>query len=171
MRIPTNRTVSQRRLYFVKHVDNTFCSFHLIHWVDPIPLGRSKNLIHLPTLVFTARVRSLLHTAYMLSVCLSICVCIYVCLSIKVKTFESLDIENSFLLWLGHLYHISVKFECQDHWVKVKVTLVNGLFELLDTGFLAVAIIWYEYCHQGQGCLKVKAFQNQTVSVMISISK
>ena len=36
---------------------------------------------------------------------------------------------------VGNLDHVKVKFEYQGHWAKVKVTLVNDLFKLLDTKF------------------------------------
>ena len=42
-------------------------------------------------------------------------------------------------------------FEYQGRWLKVKVTLVNGLFELLDTKFFPMTNLWYQYGRQGQG--------------------
>ena len=48
-----------------------------------------------------------------------------VCLSVQAKTFENLDIETSFFGMVIHLHHIYVKFECQGHWVKVRVTFVK----------------------------------------------
>ena len=56
---------------------------------------------------------------------------------------------------VGHLDHIKVKFKYQGHWVKVKVTLVNGLFGLLDTKLFSydqLTVLIY----QGQVRFKVK---------------
>ena len=53
---------------------------------------------------------------------LSVCVC----LSVWAITFECLDIETSILVWWNIL--AIYKLEYQDHWVKVKATLVKWAF-------------------------------------------
>ena len=72
----------------------------------------------------------------------SVCVCVCVGLSIRAIPFKSLGIETSFFGKVGHLDHIYIKFDYQGHWVKVKATLVNGLFKPLDTKFY---LQWLSY--------------------------
>ena len=85
-----------------------------------------------------------------LSVCLSLCACLSLCLCVSVwaVTFECFDFLFD---------HIKVMFEYQGRWLKVKVTLVNGLFELLDTRFFPMTNLWYQSGRKGQGHLNVYA--------------
>ena len=61
---------------------------------------------------------------------LCVCVCLSVCLSVRGLQLLSALTKNL------PLDHIWVKFEYQGHWVKVKVTLENDLFGLLDIKFI-----------------------------------
>ena len=53
-------------------------------------------------------------------------------------TFECLDIETSIFGMVRHIENILAKCEYQGHWVKVKVTSVNGLFGVFHSDHLMV---------------------------------
>ena len=68
--------------------------------------------------------------------------------------------ETSIFGIVGHLDQIWVKFEYQGHWVKVKVTLVNGLFVghhfFSMVPFCAINVVIKVNLSQGQGHFRIK---------------
>ena len=83
-------------------------------------------------------------------------VCLSVFLSVQAITFEPLDIETSFLVCR---YILTIKFEYQGHWVKVKVILEKMSFTYFNMLFLCMwlqVINKVKVTHQGEGHIKVK---------------
>ena len=115
----------------------------------------------------------------MFSYCL--CVCLSVCVSVWAITFECLDIESSFSVWWNILTISRSSLSIKSHWVKVMVILINGHFGLLGTKFFCydqfMVLIKASRSRTSQDHHKVtiilrwRTFQNQIVSVWISIPK
>ena len=65
--------------------------------------------------------------------------CYMSCLFVRAITFEVFDIEISFLEWWNL---VQVRFEYQNHWVKVKVTRWKMLILLPGHMFNLVSLVW-----------------------------
>ena len=81
-------------------------------------------------------------------VCLSVCLSVF--LSVQTITFEPLDIETSFLVCR---YILTIKFEYQGHWVKVKVIL-EKMSLLISTCYFCVC--GYRSLIRSRSHIKVK---------------